>query len=330
MKAQGAVARAPFMEAFGRWENLKIALIALFGWITGATVIWYSAHFYTLYFLERTLKLDTLTVNVLLVVALAAAAPSFLLVGWLTDKIGRKPMVLAGMAAGAVLLFPLFHLLSEAANPALVQAQRAAPVAVHADPGTCSVQFDPLGRNRFDRSACDIAKAFLTRAGVSYRNEPRASGAPAEIHIGAAILDPPDPGSLSGEERTRAIAAFEDAARAALLQAGYPGSADPARVNKPLIVAIVAFLGLLAAMIYAPAAAYLVEMFPARIRYTSVSLPYHLGVGWVGGFLPASAFAIVAATGDIYAGIWYPVAFTAAAVLIGVFLLPETRGRPID
>jgi MFS family permease len=329
MKDEGVVSQAPFAEAFGRWENLKYVLVVLIGLIAGATTVWYTAHFYTLYFLERTLKLDALTVNLLMAIALAIAAPAFLVVGWLSDRIGRKPIMVAGCALGALTIVPLFHLLTEAANPALAAAQRAAPVVVFADPSACSVQFDPLGRRRFDERGCDVAKDFLTRAGVSYRTKDLPRGATTEVHVGERVVRSPDLGGLNAEPRAQAIDAFRAEARAALASVGYPGKADPARLDAPLAIVIVVFLAVLAAMVYAPMAAYLVELFPARIRYTSLSLPYHLGVGWIGGFLPATAFAIVAATGDLYAGLWYPVAFCAVSALAGALLLPETRGKEI-
>ena len=330
MKAAKTISQAPFSEAFGRWSNLRLILAALLGSVAGSTVIWYSAQFYALFFLQRILKVDDLTTNLLMVAALILAAPSYLLFGWLSDRIGRKPVIMAGMAIGALTLFPAFNALTVAANPALAAAQRTAPVVVHADPEACSVQFDPIGANRFDRSSCDIAKAYLTRQGVTYRNAELPAAAQAEVRIGGRVVRAPDPRGLAAPERAQAIAAFAEEAGAALTEAGYPAKADPARMNRPAIVAIVAFLVMLAASTYAPLAAFLVELFPARIRYTSLSFPYHLGSGWVGGLLPATAFAIVATTGNIYAGLWYPVGFAALATLIGLVFLPETRGRPIE
>jgi len=327
MKESGGVSKAPFAEAFGRWSNLKLVLAALGGAVMGSTVIWYCSQFYALFFLQRILKVDDLTTNLLIVAALVVAAPSYLILGWLSDRIGRKPVIIAGIALGAVSLFPAYHLLTEAANPVLAAAQRTAPVVVRADPATCSVQFDPLGTNRFEGSGCDIAKAFLSRQGVTYRNE--AAGV-AEVNVGGRVLAAPEPRGLAAAEKDRRIAAFQAEAKAALATAGYPAAADPAQVNRPLVVAIVAFLVVLAAATYAPVSALMVELFPARIRYTSLSFPYHLGAGWVGGLLPATAFAIVATTGDIYAGLWYPVGFATVATFIAVFLLPETRGRPIE
>ena len=330
MKESGGVSKAPYAEAFGRWSNLKLVLAALGGAVMGSTVIWYCSQFYALFFLQRILKVDDLTTNLLIVAALVVAAPSYLVLGWLSDRIGRKPVIIAGIVLGAISLFPAYHLLTEAANPALAAAQSSAPVVVEADLATCSVQFDPLGTNRFDTSGCDIAKSFLTRQGVTYRTEALAAGSAAVVHVGGRVIPTPDPRGLATAEKDGRIAAFQADAKAALSAVGYPHAADAAQVNRPLVVAIVAYLVVLAAATYAPVSALMVELFPARIRYTSLSLPYHVGAGWVGGLLPATAFAIVATTGDIYAGLWYPVGFATVATFIALFLLPETRGRPID
>ena len=329
MKAQAQLSRAPLSEAFGRWSNLKLVLIALTGAVMGSTTIWYTAQFYALFFLQRMAKVDETQASLMMALALAIAVPSFLLIGWLADRIGRKPFLVGGCVIAAITIFPAFHGLTWAANPALAAAQAKAPVTVAADPARCSVQFDPVGSNRFDGSDCDVAKSFLSRAGVSYRTVALSAGGAAEVRVGGAVVRAPDPSSLSPADRKAAIAAFQDKAKAALAAAGYPLSADPAAINAPVVIAIVAFLVVLAAMTYAPAAAFLVELFPARIRYTSLSLPYHLGSGWVGGLLPATAFAIVTANGDIYSGLWYPVAFNAVCAVIGLLFLPETRGRPI-
>ena len=329
MKADGATSKAPWAEAFGRWSNLKLVIPAL-GLVAGTTVIWYSAQFYALFFLERVLGLQGIFADLLIAIALLIALPAYPLFGWLSDVIGRKRLLVGGCAIAAITIFPAFHLLTRAANPALAWAAASAPVTVLADPGACAVQFDPVGGGQFDRQGCDIAKAFLAKAGVSYRNVALGKGAPAEVRVGDQALHPPDPRGLSAAGRNRAIATFRANARAALTAAGYPSAADPARIDAPVVIGVVVFLALLAAMTYAPGAAFLVELFPARIRYTSMSLPYHLGTGWVGGFLPATAFAIVSASGDIYSGLWYPVVFSAIGGLIGLLFLPETRGRPIS
>jgi MFS family permease len=330
MKEEGATSKAPLVEAFLRWGNAKIVIIALLGAVAGQAVVWYTGQFYALFFLERMLMVDGFTANTLVAVSLAIATPFFLVFGWLSDKIGRKPIILAGCALAALSYFPLFHALTSAANPALAQAQATAPVVVHADPDACSLQFDPVGRNRFDTQSCDVARAFLARAGVSYDNTALPAGSVAEVHVGDTALAVPAVEQLAPADRAPAIAAFQREARAALDAVGYPAAADPARINKPLVVGILALLVIYVTMVYGPIAAMLVELFPTRIRYTSMSLPYHIGNGWFGGFLPTTAFAIVAATGNIYSGLWYPVIVAAATLVIGVLLLPETRKRDID
>jgi hypothetical protein len=328
MKAEARLAKAPLSEVFGQWTNLRKVLTFLLGAGVGSTCIWYTAQFYSLFFLQRVLKVGDLQAYLLIAASLVLAVPAYVTLGWLTDMIGRKGMILAGSALAAILIFPAYHGLTSAANPALAAAQARAPVTVHADPATCAFQFDPVGANRFDSTGCDIAKTFLSRAGVSYRNV-AATGRGAEVRVGGVVVASPEPGAAPGA-RKAAAEAFARAAKAALAAAGYPTSANPAGVNAPAVVAIVFGLVVLAAMTYAPIAALGVELFPAHIRYTALSFPYHLGAGWVGGLLPATAFAIVTATGDIYAGLWYPVIVCAASSAIGLFLLPETRGRPIE
>lgn len=330
MKEEGTTSKAPLAESFGRWGNLKLVLIALFGAVAGQAVVWYTGQFYALFFLEKMLKVDGLTANGLIALALVIATPGFILFGWLSDKIGRKPIILAGCALAAATYFPLFNLLTEAANPALAQAQRTAPVIVYADPNACSFQFDPVGRSKFDSQSCDVARAFLSRAGVSYDNEATPTGSVAAIHIGSAVVAAPDVARLSGQARADAITAFQEDARVALDAAGYPAAASAQTINEPLVVAILALLVLYVTMVYGPIAAMLVEIFPSRIRYTSMSLPYHIGNGWFGGFLPTTAFAIVAATGNIYNGLWYPIVIAVATFVIGLIFLPETNTRDID
>ena len=333
MKDEGTTSKAPLTEAFGRWSNLRLVLIALFGAVVGQAVVWYTGQFYALFFLEKTLKVDGWTTNILIAIALAIGTPFFVFFGWLSDRIGRKPIILAGCAIAAASYFPLFGMLTEAANPALAQAQRSAPVTVTADPAECSFQFDPIGKNNFDRTSCDIAKTFLAKQGIGYRNIEAPAGTTAVVQIGAQQIPAYDPRKevlTEGAVATIGIADFQDAAKAALAQAGYPAKADPAAINKPMVVAVLTALVLLVTMVYGPIAAMLVEIFPSRIRYTSMSLPYHIGNGWFGGFLPATAFAMVAATGDIYYGLWYPVVAAIVTLLVGLFLLPETHKRSID
>jgi MFS family permease len=330
MKEEGKGSKAPLTEAFARWGNLKLVLVALFGAVAGQAVVWYAGQFYALFFLERTLRVDGATANILIATALALATPAFVLFGWLSDKIGRKPIILTGCALAALTYFPLFDALSNAANPALHEAQARAPVTVIAQRDDCSLQFDPVGRNKFDAHSCDIAKSLLARAGIAYSNEPGPLGSAAVVRIGATELTAPDPRTLPAPARAGAIKAFQDQARAALNAAGYPERADPARVDKPLVILILFILVLYVTMVYGPIAALLVELFPTRIRYTSMSLPYHIGNGWFGGFLPTTAFALVAATGDIYYGLWYPVFVAALTVVIGLLFLPETFRRKIE
>jgi len=330
MKAEGSTSKAPLTEAFATWPNLKLVLIALFGAVAGQAVVWYTGQFYALFFLEKVLRVDGATANILIAIALAIGTPFFLFFGWLSDRIGRKKIILAGCLIAAVSYFPLFNALSKAANPALYAAQASAPVTVIADPADCSVQFDPIGKNKFDAKSCDIAKAFLAKAGVSYAEQAAPAGQPAKLRVGDDLFDVPDPRAVQGPERAAAIKAFQTAAGAELKAVGYPEKADPAQINRPLTIAILTLLVIYVTMVYGPIAAMLVELFPARIRYTSMSLPYHIGNGWFGGFLPTIAFAIVAATGNIYSGLWYPVAVALITVVVGALLLPETRNRRID
>ncbi|MDX3901763.1 MAG: MFS transporter [Sphingobium sp.] len=330
MKEEGRTSKAPLTEAFGRWSNLRWVLIALFGAVMGQAVVWYAGQFYALFFLEKTLKVDGATANILIAIALALATPFFVFFGWLSDRIGRKPIILGGCALAAVSYFPLFTALTGAANPALAAAQANAPVTIIADQRECSFQFDPVGRNRFDGSSCDIAKAYMAKSGVSYANADAAPGRAAVVRIGGADFAAPLPGGLTPDARKAAIAAFQDRLKAGLADAGYPAKADSTRIDKLAVVAILWALAMLVTMVYGPIAAMLVELFPSRIRYTSMSLPYHIGNGWFGGFLPTTAFAMVAATGNIYHGLWYPVVVAAATLVIGLLFLPETFRRNID
>lgn len=330
MKAEGTTSRAPLTEAFATWSNLRLVLIALFGAVAGQAVVWYAGQFYALFFLEKVLRVDGATANIMIAVALAIATPFFLFFGWLSDRIGRKKIILAGCLLAALTYFPLFSALSRAVNPALYAAQERAPVTVAADPNDCSVQFDPIGKNKFDRKSCDIAKAFLAKAGVSYVEEAAEPGQAARLRIGDTILDVPDPDAIPVTNRAAAIKAFQTKAADELKTVGYPEKADPAQIDQVLAIAILTLLVVYVTMVYGPIAALLVELFPARIRYTSMSLPYHIGNGWFGGFLPTIAFAIVAATGNIYSGLWYPVIVAAVTVVVGALFLPETRGRRID
>jgi MFS family permease len=330
MKRAGTTSKAPLAEAFGRWSNLRIVLIALLGAVMGQAVVWYTGQFYALFFLERILRVDGATTNILIAIALALGTPGFIFFGWLSDRIGRKPIILAGCLIAAVTYTALFHALTFYANPALAAAQARAPVSVLADPAQCSVQFDPVGKNKFDSTSCDIAKSFLAKAGVSYQRVDAPPGSVAQIKAGETTLTAPDPRQITGAQRKAAIAEFQGSAKKALTAVGYPDKADPASINKPMVVLILFVLVLYVTMVYGPIAALLVELFPARIRYSAMSLPYHIGNGWFGGFLPTTAFAMVAATGDIYYGLWYPIVVAALTVVVGLFLLPETFKRPIS
>jgi len=298
--------------------------------VMGQAVVWYTGQFYALFFLERMLRVDGATTNILTAIALVLATPGFIFFGWLSDKIGRKPIILAGCLLALLTYFPLFEALTRYANPALYAAQSAAPVTVIADPHQCSFQFDPIGKNTFDSTSCDIAKSFLAKAGVSYQRVDAPAGTMAQIRSGETTLTAPDPKVVTGKERKAAIAAFQKEVKGALAAAGYPDKANPETINKPMVVLILFVLVLYVTMVYGPIAALLVELFPARIRYSAMSLPYHIGNGWFGGFLPTTAFAMVAATGDIYYGLWYPIVVAGATLILGLFFLPETFRRTID
>jgi MFS family permease len=320
MKEEGTTSKAPLTEAFGRWRNLRWVLVALLGAVAGQAVVWYTGQFYALFYLERILKVDGGTANILIATALAIGTPFFIFFGWLSDKVGRKPIIMAGCGLAAVLYFPLFGALTAAANPALAEAQERTPVTVAADPATCSVQFDPIGNESFDETGCDIAKSALAKAGIPYANEETGGGGTAALVTIGERQIAVTPGDAE------VVAELTDA----LEEANYPTSADPARTDTVLVVAILTVLVLLVTMVYGPIAALLVELFPSRIRYTAMSLPYHIGNGWFGGFLPTIAFAMVAATGDIYAGLWYPVGVAVLTLVVGLLFLPETFRRRID
>ena len=318
MKAEGTHSKAPLRESFGEWRNLRVVLLALFGLTAGQAVVWYTGQFYTLFFLTQTLKVDLQTANVLVAISLLLATPFFVVFGRLSDRIGRKPIILAGCLLAALTYFPLFRTLTHFANPALEAAQERAPVVVVADPAECSVQFNPVGTSTFT-SSCDVAKAALVKRGVPYTNE-AATGA-ATIRVGTVEI--PSYDAVAADARQKA--GFDEELAAALDAAAYPKTADPAGINRPMVVLVLWILVLYVTLVYGPIAAMLVEMFPTRIRYTSMSLPYHLGNGWFGGFLPTTAFAIVASTGDIYSGLWYPVVIASVTFVIGLLFVRETK-----
>ncbi|MCW0197926.1 MFS transporter [Sphingopyxis sp.] len=330
MKEAGATSKAPLREAFGEWRNLKIVLIALFGAVAGQAVIGFAAHLYPLFYLERIARVDGATANFLVAAALTIIIPSFIFFGWLSDKIGRKPIMMTACVIAVFVYFPLYKALVVAANPAMAAAVERAPVQVAAYAGECSFQFDPIGRNSFDATSCDIAKSYLAKNGINYANVAAPAGTVASVRIGARTLAVPDPAGLDKAGRAAAVASFDAAAKAELDAAGYPDKADPARVNKGRVLLILCTFGLLATMVYGPLAALLVELFPARIRYSSLSLPYHIGNGWIGGFMPTIGFAMVAATGNIYQGLWYAVVIAAVTAVVGILFLPETYKRDIE
>ena len=326
---EGKTSKKPLTEAFANKKNLKLVILALVGLTAGQAVVWYTGQFYALFFLEKILKVDGALTNQLVAYGLAIGTPFIILFGWLSDKIGRKPIILGGCLLAALTYFPLFHALTAAANPGLAEASQRAPITVIADPADCAFQFDPVGKAAFN-SSCDIAKSYLARAGLPYRNEAAPAGTLARITVGEAALGSFDGQTLERNALATQRAAWEAQAATALTQAGYPAASDSATVNKPMVVAILAILMIYVAMVYGPIAAMLVEMFPAAIRYTSMSLPYHLGNGWFGGFLPTTSFAMVAASGDIYYGLWYPVVVAGLTFVIGFFFIRETRNADID
>ena len=322
MKEEGKTSKAPLSESFGQWSNLKIVLIALFGLVAGQGVVWYTGQFYALFFLTQALKVDGPTANILVAVSLLIATPFFVIFGTLSDKIGRKPIILGGCLIAAVTYFPLFKALTEAANPDLARAQATAPVTLVANPAECSFQFNPTGTAKFT-SSCDVAKQVLANNSVNYESID-GSGV-AQIKVGDKVIESYTSVGLSPEEAKAKDAAFKKTVISAVRDAGYPEKADPAKLNKPLVVGILTLLVIYVTMVYGPIAAMLVEMFPTRIRYTSMSLPYHIGNGWFGGLLPTTAFAIVAQTGNIYNGLWYPIIIAMMTFVVGLFLVRETK-----
>jgi MFS family permease len=316
MKEEGRGSKAPLTEAFATWSNAKIAILALLGATAGEAVVWYGGQFYALFFLTQTLKVAATTSAIMIAIALALGTPFFIVFGWLSDKIGRKPIIMAGFLLAAVTYFPIFQGITHYANPALEAALAQAPVAVSADPAECSFQFNPVGTAKFTTS-CDIAKAALVKRSVNYTNEDAAPGTPASVKIGDQVIATSTPD-------------FDKVIGDAIVKHGYPAKADPEQINHVMTVVLLWILVIYVTLVYAPIAAWLVELFPTRIRYSGVSLPYHIGNGWFGGFLPATVFAIVAATGNIYSGLWYPIVVAAASLVIGLLFLPETKDRDIS
>ena len=328
LKEEGAVTTAPLRESFARWDILKRVLIAFFGIMLAQGAVWYLSFFYIQVFLTKSLGVPEATKDALMLGVTIASAPLYVLFGWLSDRVGRKPVMLGGMLLALAAYYPGFHAIAGAANPALVEAQRRTPVIVYTDPATCSVQFDPVGRRQF-KTACDIARSLLASTGISYSSRPSEDGRTV-IAVGDQRLEVPDGSALAGPE----LKALKDQTgakiKAALAAEGYPERADPKQMNLPVIVFWLMVFAVAATALYGPQAAALVEMFPTRVRYTAMSLPYHVGTGWIGGFLPVTSFALVAITGDIYASLWYPVVFTIIPIVVSLIFLKETRGKPLE
>jgi MFS family permease len=329
MVAEGRTSKRPLSEAFLEWRNLRMVLVALFGLMSVQGVLWYTAHFYTQFFLSQILKVAPATVTLIMLIATAVGVFQYVFFSWLSDKIGRKRVMLTGMVLAIITAFPQFHALTAAANPALAAAQKAAPIILVSDPLQCSLQFDPVGEAAFV-SSCDIAKSTLAKLGISYRNDDAAPGSLAYIKIGDEKIDSAEGRGLAAPALAAVRRGFEGSLGGALRAAGYPNRADPDKINLPLVIGIVLLGVTFAVMVYAPVPAMVVEFFPTRIRYSALSLPYHIGSGWFGGFLPAIAFAMVAATGDIYYGLWYPVIVTAIGAVVLAIFTSGTQGQILD
>jgi nitrate/nitrite transporter NarK len=336
IKTEGRTSKAPLSESFGQWKNLKTVVLALLGLTAGQAVVWYTGQFYALLFLQNVLKVDAAAADVLVAVSIGLGAPFFVVFGALSDRIGRKPIIMAGLALAALTYFPLFGALTELANPKLAAAQSGARITVTADPAQCSLQLNPVARDVDFASACDIARRSLAQASASYDTVARP-GAATHVRIGEKLLDAPagvlaPSGHRFDEPSRKAIALFRKDVAQAMTAAGYPAHADPIEAGSPAwwkLVAILTILVVYGTMVYGPLAAMLVEMFPTRIRYTSMSLPYHIGNGWFGGLMPTIAFAMVAHNGNIFHGLWYPVGVAVLTLVIGMIFLRETKDREL-
>ncbi|HZP65196.1 MAG TPA: MFS transporter [Rudaea sp.] len=324
MKAEGRGSTAPLQESFMRWDNLKIVLLALFGATAGEAVVWYGGQFYALFFLGQTLKIDAVTANLLIAGALLIATPFFVIFGALSDRIGRKPIVIGGCILAALTYFPIFQGLTHFGNPAIETASTTSPVVVVADPATCSFQFDPVGKKVF-KDSCDIAKSALAKAGIPYSNQEAPAGTVASVKVGGTTVSSFEGAALDPAAFKAQADAFGKQLADTLKAAGYPAKADPAQVNWPMLLVLLTILVIYVTMVYGPIAAWLVELFPTRIRYSSLSLPYHIGNGWFGGFLPTVSFALVALKGDIYYGLWYTIVVATLTAIIGTLFLRETK-----
>jgi hypothetical protein len=318
-KTEGRLSQAPYADVFLKWKNLKVVLIALFSVLMAQGAIWWCAFFYTQIFLESSIKLSPIFTNIVLIAATLVSIPLYVFFAGLSDKIGRKPVILFGIGLAILAVFPSFQFMARGANPALLQAMETTPVTVHADPASCSFQFDILGRAKYT-TGCDLARNALRGAGVGFKTVDTTAGSPTEVHVGGTVVPVAD-----GDP-----APVTAAVRAALTEAGYPATAAEDEVNWPLIALGLVALVVAATALYGPQAAALVELFPTNVRYTALSVPYHVGVGWVGGFMPFFGVALVAATGDLFAGLWYLVFFSVISFVCCLLLFPETRGRPLN
>ena len=328
MKAEGKTSKAPLSESFGEWRNLKIVILALIGLTAGQAVVWYTGQFYALFFMTQTLKVDLSTANVLIAASLLIGTPFFVVFGALSDKIGRKNIILGGCLIAALTYFPIFAALTHYANPALETAIKTSPVVVTADPAKCQFLFNPTGTKTFT-SSCDIARTVLANASVAYTNEAAPAGSVASIKIGDKVIQGYDAHTMSKQDAAAQDKAFKKDLGDAIKAAGYPTKADPDQMNKPMVLLLLTILVIYVTMVYGPIAAMLVEMFPTRIRYTSMSLPYHIGNGWFGGLLPTTAFALVAYKGDIYYGLWYPIIIALMTFVVGMLFIKETKDNDI-
>ena len=329
MKSEGKLSKSPLGESFGQWKNLKIVILALIGLVAGQAVVWYTGQFYALFFLTQVLKVDAKTANLLIAGALLIGTPFFIFFGSLSDKIGRKLVIMLGLLLAVITYLPntpvsIFSGLTHYANPALEKAMANSPATITVDPAECSFQFNPTGTAKFT-SSCDIAKQVMASNSASYSSVPGEAGSVAKVKIGDREIEGYSSKGLSGDEAKAKDAAFKKDIREALDAAGYPKTADKSAMNLPMLVLLLTVLVIYVTMVYAPIAAYLVELFPTRIRYTSMSLPYHVGNGWFGGLLPTIAFALVAQNGNIYYGLWYPIIVAAATLVIGSLFLKETK-----
>ena len=330
MKSEGKTSKAPLTESFAKWKNMKIVALALFGLVAGQGVVWYSGQFYALFFLTSTLKVDGTTANLMIAASLVIGTPFFVVFGTLSDKIGRKPIIMTGLLLACLTYFPLFKALTNAANPDLAKAQASSQIVVTVDQATCSFQGSPIAREVDFSSSCDIAKRALAQSSASYETVAAPAGTVASVKIGDKVVNSLNGTLMAGghkfdEASAKGMAAFKKELSEAMKAAGYPAKADPDKINKPMVIALLTILVIYVTMVYGPIAAMLVELFPTRIRYTSMSLPYHIGNGWFGGMLPSITFAMVAQNGNIYHGLWYPIGVAAMSFVIGMIFVRETK-----